>query len=82
MQFFMGDVLFKKCIENYLKKFKFETSTLDQVWEVFTETVAENLPTNITIKDIMDRWIYQSGYPLITVEIDSKMNQVTLKQVS
>lgn len=82
MDFFLGEEVMKKCVTNYLEKFKFGNSNLDQVWEVFSANAAEFLPPNTSMKDIMDRWIYQSGYALITVEINPERNRVTLKQVS
>ncbi|CAG5124611.1 unnamed protein product, partial [Candidula unifasciata] len=55
--------------KKYLKKYSFGTATHDDLWSVLTEQAASD-GKKIQVKEIMDTWILQMNYPLVTVTRD------------
>lgn len=47
-------------------------ATQDDLWEYITEQaiVDGTLPLNLTVKEIMDTWTLQKGYPVISVSVN------------
>ncbi|KAI4492598.1 hypothetical protein M0804_002389 [Polistes exclamans] len=63
----LSQTIFHKGIVKYLNTFQYDTSTPDQLWKIFEDTM--NLK-KINIKEIMDTWLKQKGYPLVTAKRD------------
>jgi len=59
---YLGDENFKKGIGHFLKKFEFSCAATSDYWEAFEEATGE------PINEIMERWVYQPGYPLVEVK--------------
>ena len=55
--------------QNYLKKFAYANAEQDDLWESLTEQahIDGTLVQSVTVKDIMDTWTLQKGYPVVTV---------------
>ncbi|XP_045680750.1 aminopeptidase N [Phyllostomus hastatus] len=67
---FLTEDLFKKGLASYLSAFAYKSATYQDLW-VHLQKAVDNqtnitLPTNVS--DIMDRWILQMGFPVITVD--------------
>ena len=69
MRGFLGESTFRSGLKNYLKKFEYGNALQDDLWEVMTEQAHTDdvLQKNVTIKQIMDTWTLQAGYPVVTV---------------
>ena len=69
MDHFMGNKAFRKGLTTYLKEMAFKNAEQDDLWRYMTNAAHEagTLPKDLTIKDIMDTWTLQMGYPVITV---------------
>uniref|UniRef100_A0A9L0JT02 Aminopeptidase n=1 Tax=Equus asinus TaxID=9793 RepID=A0A9L0JT02_EQUAS len=63
-------ICFKKGLASYLHAFSYQSTTYLDLWEHLQKAVdnqtAIRLPA--TVRTIMDRWILQMGFPLITVD--------------
>lgn len=57
---YMGDD-FLRGLQNYLKKYKFKNASTDDLWKELSAA------SNKDIKDLMQNWTKQTGYPLICV---------------
>lgn len=79
---FIGIDTFDKAISNYLKKYQFTNAEKDDLWEVITDTAHadERLDANQTIKEIMDTWTLQKGFPVVFVDVDPVKGQITCNQ--
>lgn len=55
----------------------------DDLWEYLTQAGYRDdaLPTNLTVKTIMDTWTLQMGYPVITVERNDSDTDTVISQV-
>ncbi|XP_055326116.1 endoplasmic reticulum aminopeptidase 2-like, partial [Sitodiplosis mosellana] len=68
MQNFLGEETFKEALRTYLKDFQYKNAVHDDLWNVMTKFghERETLPRNLTVKEIMDTWIVQAGYPVLS----------------
>ncbi|PSN50126.1 Aminopeptidase N [Blattella germanica] len=69
MNHFLGEETFKRGLTNYLEVHKFNNARQDDLWQQLTMQahVDGSLPAYMTVKEIMDTWTLQTGYPVITV---------------
>ncbi|KAM5293329.1 aminopeptidase N [Ctenodactylus gundi] len=67
---FLTEDLFKKGLASYLHAFQYQTTVYQDLWKHLQEAVdsqsAVTLPASVST--IMDRWILQMGFPVITVD--------------
>ncbi|KAM9381901.1 glutamyl aminopeptidase [Phaethornis superciliosus] len=61
--------LFQKGCQAYLKKHKFQNAKTQQFWEALEE--ASNKP----VKEVMDTWTRQMGYPVLEMRNNSVLTQ-------
>ncbi|XP_067993542.1 glutamyl aminopeptidase [Melanerpes formicivorus] len=61
--------LFQKGCQAYLKKYHFQNAKTDQFWEALEE--ASNKP----VKEVMDTWTRQMGYPVLEMGSNSIFTQ-------
>ncbi|XP_065261043.1 glutamyl aminopeptidase [Emys orbicularis] len=60
---------FQKGCQEYLKKYQFQNAKTDDFWESLAQ--ASDKP----VKEVMDTWTRQMGYPVLSVEANSKVTQ-------
>jgi tricorn protease interacting factor F2/3 len=70
---YLGEDKFRKGINHFLDKYKFECAESTAYWKGIEEATGE------PIADMMKTWVYQPGYPLIEVR-KTGGNQLTLTQ--
>ncbi|GAB1599810.1 glutamyl aminopeptidase-like [Argonauta hians] len=63
---FLGWEDFRRSLQNFILKYKFANAHVDELWQVFTETVNGRYQ----IKAIMDTWTLQMGYPVVNIKAD------------
>lgn len=58
-----------KIKKNYLNKYAFKNAEQDNLWEELTKQghLDESLDPELNIKEIMDTWTLQKGYPVVQV---------------
>ncbi|XP_005148679.2 glutamyl aminopeptidase [Melopsittacus undulatus] len=69
LQDWMTPDLFQKGCQIYLKKHHFQNAKTDQFWEALEEA------SNIPVKEVMDTWTRQMGYPVLQMESNSVLTQ-------
>ncbi|KAL0133266.1 hypothetical protein PUN28_000801 [Cardiocondyla obscurior] len=69
MQHFLTTTVFKKGLSNYLNQKAYKNADQDDLWNALTKQAQMDkvLEPNVTVKDIMNTWTLQAGYPLVTV---------------
>uniref|UniRef100_A0A1B6CNH7 Aminopeptidase N n=1 Tax=Clastoptera arizonana TaxID=38151 RepID=A0A1B6CNH7_9HEMI len=81
MKHFISKESFQQGLQGYLKMFAYSTARQDQLWQVMTDNMKEGwLPQNVSVKDVMDSWTLQVGYPVITVTRDYLRGTAVLTQ--
>ena len=73
LESFVGEKQFRAGIRTYMKRFAYKNATADDLWRAVEE--ASNQP----VMAIANRWIKQSGFPLVEVG-QGKDGAVTLRQ--
>ncbi|XP_058451744.1 aminopeptidase N isoform X2 [Malaya genurostris] len=70
MNSFLGRDAFKAGITQYLKQYQYDNADQEDLWEILTEHGHSHrtLPSTLDVKQIMDTWTLQPGYPVITAE--------------
>ncbi|XP_004617569.1 aminopeptidase N [Sorex araneus] len=69
---FLTEDLFKEGLASYLHAFEYKNTVYQDLWDHLQKAVDNHkylLPGSV--KDIMDRWILQMGFPVITVNTAS-----------
>ena len=68
---FLSEKVFNRGVTNYLNKYKYDNAVQDELWESLTEVAhkQKTLDPSITVKEIMDSWTLQMGYPVVNVRI-------------
>lgn len=82
MQSFLGENAFKDGLRTYLTTYKFKNADRDDLWNKMTESGHNNgtLDKNLTVKEIMDTWTTQPGYPVLNVKRDGSSIIITQKR--
>ena len=60
---FMKEQNFKNGVRAYLKKHQYGNAVAEDLWQSLTEFA--DLPGNSTIRQVMDTWTNQPGYPVV-----------------
>lgn len=67
---FLGEAAFQEGIQKFLNQYEYGNAVQDDLWNVFTYAGHKHgtLPKEFTVKDIMDSYTLQSGYPVLEVK--------------
>nr|XP_020036768.1 aminopeptidase N isoform X2 [Castor canadensis] len=69
---FLTEDVFKKGLASYLQAFEYQNTVYLDLWEHLQQAVNDSgIVLPCPVRDIMDRWILQMGFPVITVDTDS-----------
>ncbi|GJQ77626.1 hypothetical protein Trydic_g12754 [Trypoxylus dichotomus] len=79
---FLGSESFRKGVSNYLKEHKYNNAEKDDLFKSLTDEAHNSaaLPKNLTVKEIMDTWTLQTGYPVIYVKRNYDDGTATITQ--
>lgn len=66
---FLTEDLFKKGLASYLHAFEYQNTVYHDLWDHLQQAVTNQSAVRLpaSVRTIMDRWILQMGYPVITV---------------
>jgi puromycin-sensitive aminopeptidase len=71
---YLGADRFRNGIKLYLSKHKYANTETTDLWDAIEESSKE------PVRQMMDSWIFQEGYPLVRVESDGTGNGIRLSQ--
>lgn len=82
MHLFLGHEVFFGGINNYLNKYRYNNAEQDNLWDALTQEahLNEALEEHITVKQIMDTWTLQTGYPIVNVTRNYQNNSAVVTQ--
>ncbi|XP_020027157.2 aminopeptidase Q isoform X2 [Castor canadensis] len=70
---FLNERLFISALKSYLEAFSYSNAEQDDLWRHFQMAIDDQseilLPASV--KSIMDSWTYQSGFPVITLNVST-----------
>ncbi|XP_066270940.1 aminopeptidase N-like [Branchiostoma lanceolatum] len=79
MSSFLGSS-YTKGIKSYLERYQFANAVQDDLWNSLTEAAQEDGRTDVQVKEVMDTWTLQMGFPVVTVTRDYSNGRVTVSQ--
>jgi puromycin-sensitive aminopeptidase len=71
---YLGTEEFRKGIAAYLKKHEYANAETTDLWDAIEATSKQ------PVRQMMDSWIFQGGFPLVSVEPDEANNGIYLSQ--
>ena len=82
MYHFLGESTFVEGLTLYLNRHKYGNAEQDDLWQAFTEVAhsKRSLGNDMSVKQIMDTWTLQMGYPVLKVTRNYQNNTLTIKQ--
>lgn len=66
--------MFRKGVSHYLNKHQFANTETNDLWDAIEEKSAA------PVRKLMDSWIFQKGYPMVSVDLDASGKKLTLAQ--
>lgn len=71
---YVGEDTFKDGVRRYIKQYQFANATTQDLWNSIGEA------SNKDIAQMMHNWVYQPGFPLVSVDVSPALNQVIAAQ--
>jgi puromycin-sensitive aminopeptidase len=71
---FIGPEKFKSGVNSYLQKHKFANTETNDLWQSLE--AASGAP----VQEIMNSWIFQEGYPMVSASLNADKKSITLDQ--
>ena len=75
---FLGEDRFREGVRHYLHKHSYANTETSDLWDSIEHAAAQH--GSEPVRELMDSWIWQPGYPLITAELNAAGNALTLRQ--
>ncbi|XP_060759718.1 thyrotropin-releasing hormone-degrading ectoenzyme-like [Neoarius graeffei] len=76
----MGQTAFQRGINDYLVTHEYRNTARDDLWSSFSQAMHRE-GKDINIKEVMDGWTLQMGYPVVTISKNENLeNAVTISQ--
>ena len=80
MDHFLTRDVFRGGLNKYLTNFTYQNAVQDDLWAFLNaEAASLNVSIAATVKEIMDTWTLQTGYPVVNAE--RKGHEVLVEQV-
>lgn len=82
IQSILGEEIFKTGLIHFLNNHLYANGDHNDLWKALTEKAQAGgvLEPNVTVKDIMDPWTIQAGYPVVTAIADYEAKSINLSQ--
>ncbi|KAJ8417583.1 hypothetical protein AAFF_G00224260 [Aldrovandia affinis] len=66
----LTESVFEKGVQSYLKAYQYNSAETQDLWSHLQRAV-DNSSVHIPVAEVMDTWMQQAGYPLITINTTS-----------
>ncbi|KAB0800418.1 hypothetical protein PPYR_06158 [Photinus pyralis] len=82
MEYFLTSEVFRRGLTNYLTSRMYSSAEQDDLWHALTEQAHKDgtLKKELAVKQIMDTWTLQTGFPLVTVTRSYDSKFISFKQ--
>jgi puromycin-sensitive aminopeptidase len=70
LQQYLGEEQFRSGVSHYLTKHEYGNTETNDLWDGIEEAVATEYGQAAPVRKLMDSWIWQPGYPLISARLD------------
>ena len=66
---FLGEERFRRGVNLYLTTHSYKNTETSDLWDAIEASVASDGGDHVPVRRLMDSWIWQAGYPLVTARI-------------
>ncbi|XP_046404994.1 aminopeptidase N-like [Ischnura elegans] len=82
MNHFLGEETFRAGLKSYLTAFSYGNAVQDDLWASLTTQAHQDgsLPADMTVKEVMDTWTLQTGFPVVNVARNYEDGSASLSQ--
>ena len=82
MNHFLTEEAFLKGVTDYLNAYTYDNAEQNDLWSFLTDAAHAKgtLDKDLTVKEIMDTWTLQMGYPVVNVKRDYEKNTLEISQ--
>lgn len=80
LELYVGEEVFRRGCRIYMNRHAYANTETSDLWKALDESVAEN-GLQISVAEMMDSWVYQKGFPLISIE-SNEADQITVHQTA
>nr|XP_012228379.1 PREDICTED: aminopeptidase N-like [Linepithema humile] len=80
LQHIIGEEIFRKGVMEFLNRHKYGLVTTDDLWFALQVALNATLGSKVDIKKVMDPWMTQKGFPLVTVTRDYVTGKTNISQ--
>ncbi|XP_068157458.1 aminopeptidase N [Drosophila tropicalis] len=83
MAHFLTDSVFRRGLSKYLRDMAYSSASQDDLWRFLTDEAKASglLDRSTSVKEIMDTWTLQTGYPVVKISRHPNSNAIRLEQV-
>jgi puromycin-sensitive aminopeptidase len=67
---YLGEERFRAGVSHYLKKHSYGNTETNDLWDAIEEVVLSDGGDAVPVRQLMDSWIWQAGYPLVSAHLD------------
>ncbi|CAL1682752.1 unnamed protein product [Lasius platythorax] len=75
----INDTVFRNGYRKFVARWNYSTANVDDFWEAMAEETV-GLPVDITLFEVMNSWILNSGYPIVSVTRNYKEGTAVVRQ--
>jgi puromycin-sensitive aminopeptidase len=68
---YVGDLAFRRGVQIYIKRFSFRNASTEDLWKAVAEASGKAIP------QLMHAWVYQPGFPILTVLTKDNSSTIT-----
>ncbi|XP_050068381.1 aminopeptidase N [Anopheles maculipalpis] len=82
MDHFLTTEVFKRGLTNYLNEKKYQSASQDDLWQYLTDEARRGgvFDELTSVKEIMDTWTLQTGFPVVFVQRDYESDSIEFRQ--
>ena len=78
LELYLGPDRFRAGVSHYLKRHAYGNTETNDLWDALEEVVNNDGGEAVPVRRLMDSWIWQKGYPLVSASVDG--DELVLRQ--
>lgn len=79
LELYIGEDVFRKGCAIYMARHAYANTETADLWRALDQAVKE-AGLSISVGRMMDTWVYQKGFPLVSVDLADSKGSITLRQ--
>ena len=79
LELYIGEDVFRKGCSIYMAKHAYGNTETADLWKALDQAVKE-ASLDISVGKMMDTWVYQKGFPLVSVDLADSQGSIVLRQ--